>query len=122
VLPACASAQIAVGRSRGVVFTTIHKFFPEEKGDRHPILSERRNIVVIADEAQRSQLVSDDRVNGSLAGLRLPDVKPARGKVGIVPPQATNSPNRRPDVSSFSETWRVARNDQRRRCDVVVAA
>ena len=39
----------------GVVFTTIHKFFPEEKGDRHPVLSERRNIVVIADEAHRSQ-------------------------------------------------------------------
>jgi len=41
--------------SGGVVFTTIQKFFPEEKGDRHPILSERRNIVVIADEAHRSQ-------------------------------------------------------------------
>ncbi len=39
----------------GVVFTTIHKFFPEEKGDRHPMLSERRNVVVIADEAHRSQ-------------------------------------------------------------------
>jgi len=39
----------------GVVFTTIHKFFPEEKGDRHLRLSERRNIVVIADEAHRSQ-------------------------------------------------------------------
>ncbi len=38
----------------GVVYTTIHKFFPEEKGDRHPTLSERRNIVVIADEAHRS--------------------------------------------------------------------
>jgi hypothetical protein len=39
----------------GVVFTTIHKFFPEEKGDRHPTLSDRRNIVVMADEAHRSQ-------------------------------------------------------------------
>jgi hypothetical protein len=39
----------------GVVFTTIHKFFPENKDDRHPTLSERRNIVVIADEAHRSQ-------------------------------------------------------------------
>lgn len=41
--------------SGGVVFTTIHKFFPDERGDRHPTLSERRNIVVIADEAHRSQ-------------------------------------------------------------------
>ena len=39
----------------GVVFTTIHKFFPEEKGDHHPTLSDRRNVVVIADEAHRSQ-------------------------------------------------------------------
>jgi type I restriction enzyme R subunit len=39
----------------GVVFTTIQKFLPEEKGDRFPELSDRRNIVVIADEAHRSQ-------------------------------------------------------------------
>src|SRR5437870_7182627 len=41
--------------SGGVVFTTIQRFFPEERGDRHPVLSDRRNIVVIADEAHRSQ-------------------------------------------------------------------
>ena len=35
----------------GVVFTTIQKFFPDQKGDRHPLLSARRNIVVVADEA-----------------------------------------------------------------------
>lgn len=39
----------------GVVFTTIQKFLPENKGDDYPRLSERRNIVVIADEAHRSQ-------------------------------------------------------------------
>ena len=44
--------QVASG---GVVFTTIHKFFPDEKGGKHPQLSDRRNIVVIADEAHRSQ-------------------------------------------------------------------
>jgi len=38
----------------GVVFTTIQKFLPEP-GSRYPMLSERRNIVVIADEAHRSQ-------------------------------------------------------------------
>ena len=47
-----ANLSVDVG---GVVFTTIQKFFPEEKGDRHPLLSDRRNIVVIADEAHRSQ-------------------------------------------------------------------
>lgn len=41
--------------SGGVVFTTVHKFFPAEGEDEHPLLSDRRNIVVIADEAHRSQ-------------------------------------------------------------------
>ncbi len=44
--------QVASG---GVVFTTIQKFMPDQKGAEHPILSERKNIVVIADEAHRSQ-------------------------------------------------------------------
>ncbi|MEE9311430.1 MAG: type I restriction endonuclease subunit R, partial [Planctomycetota bacterium] len=39
----------------GLVFTTIQKFLPEVRGDDHPMLSDRRNIVVIADEAHRSQ-------------------------------------------------------------------
>ena len=47
-------AKLAV-EAGGVVFTTLQKFFPEEKGDRHPLLSDRRNVVVIADEAHRSQ-------------------------------------------------------------------
>jgi type I restriction enzyme, R subunit len=44
--------QVASG---GVVFTTMQKFLPAEKGDKYPLLSERSNIVVIADEAHRSQ-------------------------------------------------------------------
>ena len=59
--------------SGGVVFTTIQKFFPEERGDTHPTLSERRNIVVIADEAHRSQY---DFVDGFARHMRdaLPNV------------------------------------------------
>lgn len=41
--------------SGGVIFTTIQKFVPEEKGQQYPELSSRSNIVVIADEAHRSQ-------------------------------------------------------------------
>jgi len=41
--------------SGGVVFTTVQKFFPAEGENQHPLLSDRRNIVVIADEAHRSQ-------------------------------------------------------------------
>ena len=40
--------------SGGVVFTTIQKFQPEE-GNVYPRLSDRRNIIVIADEAHRTQ-------------------------------------------------------------------
>jgi len=41
--------------SGGVVFATIQKFLPDERGRQYPELSPRRNIVVIADEAHRSQ-------------------------------------------------------------------
>jgi type I restriction enzyme R subunit len=47
--------QLLTRAAGGVVFTTIQKFMPEERGDRYPMLSDRRNIVVIADEAHRSQ-------------------------------------------------------------------
>jgi type I restriction enzyme R subunit len=39
----------------GIVFTTIQKFMTDAAGDRHPLLSERENVVVVADEAHRSQ-------------------------------------------------------------------
>ena len=48
--------------SGGVVFTTIHKFMPE-KGEAMPKLSARQNIVVIADEAHRSQYGFGGKVN-----------------------------------------------------------
>jgi type I site-specific restriction-modification system R (restriction) subunit len=41
--------------SGGIVFTTIQKFLPEEKKTEYDRLSERKNIVVIADEAHRTQ-------------------------------------------------------------------
>jgi type I restriction enzyme R subunit len=48
--------------SGGVVFTTIHKFMPE-RGETMPELSARQNIVVIADEAHRSQYGFGGKVN-----------------------------------------------------------
>ena len=62
----------------GVVFTTIHKFFPEEKGDHHPMLSDRGNIVVIADEAHRSQY---DFVDGFARHMR--DALPNASFIGF---------------------------------------
>ena len=62
----------------GVVFTTIQKFFPEEKGDTHPTLSDRSNIVVIADEAHRSQY---DFIDGFARHMR--DALPNASFVGF---------------------------------------
>lgn len=41
--------------SGGIVFATIQKFMPGEDEDAFPLLSDRHNIVVIADEAHRTQ-------------------------------------------------------------------
>jgi len=41
--------------SGGIIFSTIQKFAPEIRGDVHPVLTDRRNVVVVADEAHRSQ-------------------------------------------------------------------
>jgi type I restriction enzyme R subunit len=67
--------RVAAG---GVVFTTIQKFFPDERGERYPLLSERRNIVVIADEAHRSQY---DFVKGFARHMR--DALPNASFIGF---------------------------------------
>ncbi|MBI1209739.1 MAG: HsdR family type I site-specific deoxyribonuclease [Azospirillum sp.] len=41
--------------SGGVIFTTIQKFSPEPGATDYPLLTDRRNVIVIADEAHRSQ-------------------------------------------------------------------
>ena len=64
--------------SGSVVFTTIQKFFPEEKGDRMPELSKRRNLVVIADEAHRSQY---DFIDGYARHMR--DALPNASFIGF---------------------------------------
>ncbi len=76
--------------SGGVVFATIQKFFPEEKGDRHPTLSDRRNIVVIADEAHRGQY---DFIDGFARHMR--DALPNASFVGF-----TGTPIERRDANT----------------------
>lgn len=62
--------------SGGVVFTTIQKFQPEE-GNVYETLSERENIIVIADEAHRTQYgfsaktVDDKDANGNVIGKKI---------------------------------------------------
>ncbi|HQU80509.1 MAG TPA: type I restriction endonuclease subunit R [Azonexus sp.] len=48
-------AKLGNRPSGGIVFATIQKFMPGEDEDSFPVLSERSNIVVIADEAHRTQ-------------------------------------------------------------------
>lgn len=48
--------------SGGIIFTTIQKFTPGADEDAFPVLSDRRNIVVICDEAHRSQYGFDARL------------------------------------------------------------
>ena len=50
--------------SGGIVFTTIQKFMPGEDEDTFPVLSQRRNIVVIADEAHRTQYGFEAKLKG----------------------------------------------------------
>lgn len=64
--------------SGGIVFTTIQKFLPESKGDTYPMLSDRRNIVVIADEAHRSQY---DFIDGYARHMR--DALPNASFIGF---------------------------------------
>ena len=51
--------------SGGIVFTTLQKFRPGEDGDESPMLTDRRNVVVIADEAHRSQYGFSETLDSS---------------------------------------------------------
>ncbi|MBU1875414.1 type I restriction endonuclease subunit R [bacterium] len=66
---------VASGR---IVFTTIQKFFPDVKGAKYPRLSDRSNIVVIADEAHRSQY---DFIDGFARHMR--DALPNASFIGF---------------------------------------
>ena len=82
-------AKLAVP-SGGVVFSTIQKFFPDRAGDRHPALTERRNVVVIADEAHRGQY---DFIDGYARHMR--DALPNASFVGF-----TGTPVERRDADT----------------------
>lgn len=62
--------KLANRPSGGIVFATIQKFMPGEDEDSFPVLSTRSNIVVVADEAHRTQY-------GFSASLKAPDLKVA---------------------------------------------
>ncbi len=70
-------AKLSV-QAGGVVFTTIQKFLPDIRAEQHPTLSSRRNIVVIADEAHRSQY---DFIDGLARHMR--DALPRASFIGF---------------------------------------
>ncbi len=78
--------------SGGVVFTTIHKFFPEKGIREHELLTDRRNVVVIADEAHRSQY---DFIDGYARHMR--DALPNASFIGF-----TGTPIERADANTRS--------------------
>lgn len=51
--------------SGGIIFTTLQKFAPEHGDDTNPILTDRRNVVVVADEAHRSQYGFSETLSGT---------------------------------------------------------
>ena len=90
----------------GVVFTTIQKFFPEVRGDSHPVLSERRNIVVIADEAHRSQY---DFIDGYARHMR--DALPNASFLGFTgTPIELNDANTRAVFGNYISVYDIIRS------------
>lgn len=65
--------QLLTRASGGIVFTTLQKFGPLVGDDTNPVLTDRRNVVVVADEAHRSQygfsetLAADGTLKSGLA-------------------------------------------------------
>ena len=59
-------ARLSGRQYGGIIFSTIQKFLPKVKGELMGVLSDRSNIIVIADEAHRSQY---DFLDGFAANL-----------------------------------------------------
>ena len=64
-------AKLANRPSGGVFFATIQKFMPGEDEDSFPVLSDRSNIVVIADEAHRTQYGFEAKFKGDAKGYQV---------------------------------------------------
>lgn len=87
--------------SGGVIFTTIHKFLPKDDEASLPPVTERRNVVVIADEAHRSQYgfkARIDRKTGAISygfAKHMRDALPHASFIGF-----TGTPIEQEDVNT----------------------
>ncbi len=114
--------KVLARASGGVVFTTIQKFAPD-KGQAYPQLTDRRNVVVIADEAHRSQYGFKARIekSGEIAygfAKHLRDALPNASFIGF-----TGTPIEKDDVNTpavfgttSTSTISVGRSRMARRC------
>jgi type I restriction enzyme R subunit len=91
--------------SGGVVFTTIQKFLPETRGDTFPVLTDRANVVVIADEAHRSQY---DFIDGFARHMR--DALPGASFIGFTgTPIETTDKNTRAVFGDYISVYDIQR-------------
>ncbi|MDA9061412.1 type I restriction endonuclease subunit R [Planktomarina temperata] len=56
--------------SGGIIFTTIQKFGLDADEDKFPVLSDRHNVVVIADEAHRTQYGFKAKIDGQTGTIK----------------------------------------------------
>ncbi|MCS6245238.1 MAG: type I restriction endonuclease subunit R [Opitutus sp.] len=69
--------KLASRQAGGIIFTTVQKFSLDEgENEKHPVLCERSNVVVISDEAHRSQY----GLKARLVNVRDKDTKLITGK------------------------------------------
>ena len=101
--------------SGGIIFTTLQKFAPGEDGDRNPVLTDRRNVVVVADEAHRSQYGFGEKLDskGQLkAGLakHLRDALPNATYLGFTgTPIETNDKSTRAVFGDYIDVYDLTR-------------
>jgi type I restriction enzyme R subunit len=118
--PAQADTRVALRQmlrraSGGIIFTTLQKFAPGEDGDRNPVLTDRRNVVVVADEAHRSQYGFTEKLDskGQLkAGLakHLRDALPNATYLGFTgTPIETNDKSTRAVFGDYIDVYDLTR-------------
>ena len=78
-------ARLANRPSGGIVFATIQKFMPGEDEDSFPLLSARSNIVVIADEAHRTQYGFEAKLKAikAIKARKVPFAQAGRAQAAI---------------------------------------
>ncbi|TAM73886.1 type I restriction endonuclease subunit R [bacterium] len=108
-------AALAVA-SGHIVFTTIQKFLPETNDRRYPAVTDRRNVIVIADEAHRSQYGFGgklDEETGEIAygfARHLRDALPNASFIGFTgTPVETTDHNTRAVFGDYIDVYDVRR-------------